>query len=147
MLAQTKGKENPRPRFSRRWALNTAWKMRLKLDYYSCYNGIDYFYLTCICAYESVIRHTFTWVQYCGIQHREINGWSGEKNKVGDRILSPVVRTVGLMKRRKDNINHTGDSSRCCLRHKTEHAFLTRNITLQLHRISNVAEIVTISFS
>lgn len=29
------------------------------------------------------------------------------KNKVGDRILPPVVRTVGLMKMRKDNMKHS----------------------------------------
>lgn len=33
-----------------------------------------------------------------------MNGRSPEKNKVGDRSLPPVVRTVGLMKMKKDNV-------------------------------------------
>lgn len=69
------------------------------------------------------------------------------KNKVRDRILPPVVRTVGLMKRRKGNMNHSSAASpRCCLRHETENTSPTQTITLVLLRFLLLREIVTISF-
>ena len=49
--------------------------------------------------------------QLYGIQQGEIDGRSREKNKVRDRILPPVVRTVGLMKMKKDNMNHSSVAS------------------------------------
>lgn len=91
----------------------------------------------------------FTWIQLCGIQRGEINDWSREKNKVRDRILPPVVRTVGLMKMRKGDMKHSSAaaSSRRRLRHQTKNASLTQTITLAFARFLIVIENVTISFS